>query len=86
MESEKVGFVRASKSGEAINVSIDLADFEKAKALKFPGKGDREYVRLVINKANLDKVMAGEKDVTTISQILDSAPAPADEPAAEPAA
>ena len=74
MESNKVGFVRRSKSGQAVRVAIDIADFEAAKAQKYSGKGDREYVNLVINKDNLDKVMAGDKEVTTISQILDEPP------------
>jgi hypothetical protein len=60
-----LGFARKSKAGNALNIAIDAGAF--AKAQKFAGKDGREFVALVINADNLNKVMSGEKEVTSVS-------------------
>ena len=76
MESTLIGYVRASKSGKALRLSVLTEAFENAKSQSFKGKDGREMVGLVINVDNMQQVLNGTKDVTNLSQIID-------EPAAE---
>jgi hypothetical protein len=67
--SNLLGYARKSKAGGALKLSIDFNAFITAK--RFKGKDGREFVALVVNADNLNKVMAGEKPVTSVSQIVD---------------
>ena len=66
-DSELIGFVRKSKAGNALNISISAEAI--AKAQTYTSKNEEEYIGLVINLKNLQKVIAGEKEVTSISQM-----------------
>ena len=63
-ESTLLGYARKSKAGGALNLAIDFNAFIKAK--RFKGKDGREFVALVVNADNLNKVMSGEKAVTSV--------------------
>ena len=68
-KSNLVGYVRKSNAGGAIKVSINsdaLSDCET-----YVTSDGQEYVPLVISLNALNKVLNGERVVTTISQIQD---------------
>ena len=67
MKSELVGFVRMSRTGNAVKVSISKDAFENARS--FLSQNGEEFVPLVIALGHLESLIAGEKEVTSISQI-----------------
>ena len=69
--SNLLGYARKSKAGGALKLSIDVVAFAQAK--RFEGKDGHQFVALVINADNLNRVMSGEKEVTSVSQIVDPA-------------
>ena len=68
-KSNLVGYVRRSNAGGAIKVSINSDAFSDCETY-VTGDG-QEYVPLVISLNALNKVLNGERVVTTISQIQD---------------
>lgn len=68
-KSNLVGYVRRSNAGGAIKVSINSDAFSDCDTY-VTGDG-QEYVPLVISLNALNKVLNGERVVTTISQIQD---------------
>ena len=68
-KSNLVGYVRRSNAGGAIKVSINSDAFSDCET--YVTSDGREYVPLVISLNALNKVLNGERVVTTISQIID---------------
>ncbi len=68
-KSNLVGYVRRSKAGGAIKVSINSDAFSDCET--YVTSDGQEYVPLVISLNALNKVLNGERVVTTISQIQD---------------
>ena len=64
-----VGYVRRSNAGGAVKVSINAAAFEQC-ATYVTADGE-SYVPLVISLGALERVLAGDRAVTTISQFHD---------------
>tara|TARA_B100001113_G_scaffold332312_1_gene309267 strand:- start:192 stop:446 length:255 start_codon:yes stop_codon:yes gene_type:complete len=67
--SNLVGYVRRSNAGGAIKVSINSDAFSDCET--YVTSDGQEYVPLVISLNALNKVLKGERVVTTISQIQD---------------
>ena len=68
-KSNLVGYVRRSNAGGAIKVSINSDAFSDCET--YVTSDGQEYVPLVISLNALNKVLNGERVVTTISQIID---------------
>ena len=64
-----VGYVRRSNAGGALKVSINTAAF--ADCSTYITSDGQAYVPLVISLAALNKVLDGERAVTTVSQLQD---------------
>ena len=67
--SNLVGYVRRSNAGGAIKVSINSDAFSDCET--YVTSDGQEYVPLVISLNALNKVLKGERVVTTISKIQD---------------
>ena len=68
-KSNLVGYVRRSNAGGEIKVSINSDAFSDCDT--YVTSDGQEYVPLVISLNALNKVLNGERVVTTISQIQD---------------
>ncbi len=68
-KSNLVGYVRRSNAGGAVKVSINSDAFSDCET--YVTSDGQEYVPLVISLNALNKVLNGERVVTTISQIID---------------
>ena len=68
-KSNLVGYLRISNAGGAIKVSINSDAFSDCET--YVTSDGQEYVPLVISLNALNKVLNGERVVTTISQIID---------------
>lgn len=64
-----VGYVRRSNAGGAIKVSINASAFEQCST--YVTADGESYVPLVISIGALERVLSGERAVTTISQFKD---------------
>ena len=64
-----VGYVRRSNAGGALKVSINTAAF--ADCSTYMTSDGQAYVPVVISLAALNKVLDGERAVTTVSQLQD---------------
>ena len=67
--SQLVGYVRKSKSGESLKMSIDAEAF--AKAEKFSAKDGRQFVSLIANADKVGQIMEGEREVTSLCQLVE---------------
>ena len=65
-QSRLVGYVRRSNAGSEIKVSINVDEFKNCEV--YTTSDGHQYVALRINLNALNKVLAGERVVTTISQ------------------
>ena len=65
-QSRLVGYVRRSNAGGEIKVSINVDEFKNCE--KYTTADGQTYVALKINLNALNKVLQGERVVTTISQ------------------
>ena len=68
-QSQLVGYVRKSKGGGALNLSIDAGAF--AKAERFSGADGREFVSLIVNLDKVQDIIEGEREVTSLCQLVD---------------
>ena len=68
-KSNLVGYVRRSNAGGAIKVSINSDAFSDCET--YVTSDGQEYVPLVISLNALNKVLNGERVVTTITKIQD---------------
>ena len=64
-----VGYVRRSGAGGALKVSIDTEAIQACST--YTTSDDRAYAPLVISLRALQRVLDGERAVTTISQLVD---------------
>lgn len=62
-----VGYVRKSNAGGAIKVSINTAAFADCET--YTTSDGQTYVPLVISLGALNKVLQGERAVTTVSHL-----------------
>jgi hypothetical protein len=68
-KSQLVGYVRKSKNGGALNMSIDAEAF--AKAERFAGKDGRQFVSLIANADKVNQILQGAREVTSLCQLFD---------------
>ena len=66
-EAELMGYVRRSKKGGALNVSVSTDAF--ARAERYQTQDGKEYVGMIINLSSVQDLLEGRKEVTGISQI-----------------
>jgi len=64
-----VGYVRRSNAGGALKLSINTAAF--ADCSTYMTSDGQAYVPLVISMGALEKVLTGERAVTTVTQLHD---------------
>ena len=64
-----VGYVRRSGAGGALKVSIDTEAIQACST--YTTSDGRAYAPLVISRRALQRVLDGERAVTTISQLVD---------------
>lgn len=69
-ESVLVGYVRKSKAGGALRISVDVSAFEKAE--RFQSGDGRDFVYLIANADRIEQILAGDREVTSLCQIVDS--------------
>jgi hypothetical protein len=67
--SEVIGFVRKSKSGNALKINISARAFETAE--RYTSTSGEEFVSLVANLAMVQAVIDGVKEATTLCQFND---------------
>jgi hypothetical protein len=65
-QSRLVGYVRRSNAGSEIKVSVNVDAFEECR--KYTTSDGQTYVALRISLSALNKVLDGERVVTTIIQ------------------
>ena len=66
--SQLIGYARKSIDGRSVKLSIDATAFEKAN--RFSTQDGREYVQLVMNADKIVEIINGEREVTSICQIV----------------
>jgi hypothetical protein len=69
-QSQLIGYVRKSKGGGALRLSIDAAAFSKAE--KYKGSDGREFVSLIVNLDKVQDIIEGEREVTSLCQLVDA--------------
>ena len=69
MESELIGYARKSRNGNALKLSISTTAFEEAQ--RYSTKNGEEFVGLILNVDHVYQLLEGEKDVTSICQLVD---------------
>ncbi len=68
-ESQLIGYARRSNRGAALKLSIDAGAFDKAK--RYKSSDGREFVSLVASADKIGQILEGQKEVTSLCQILD---------------
>ena len=68
-KSELIGYLRKSNNGNALKMSISTEAF--GNATRYKGKDEKEYVSLIVNLEKAREVMEGQREVTSVSQLLD---------------
>ena len=68
-ETKLMGFVRRSKIGGALKLSVSQNAFESAE--RYVTSDGTEYVGMIINLNRLRNLLNGEQEVTAISQIVE---------------
>ena len=68
-ESQLIGYVRKSNGGGALKLSVDAEAFSKAE--RFSTKDGREYVQLITNIPKIQEIISGEREVTSLCQLID---------------
>ncbi len=64
-----MGYVRKSKGGGALNLSIDTEAF--ANAVKVPSRdGTRQFVSLIANADKISQILEGQREVTSLCQLI----------------
>ena len=69
-QSQLIGYVRKSRSGGALNMSIDAEAF--AKAERYSSKDGRTFVRLIANVDKIGQILEGDREVTSLCQLTES--------------
>lgn len=73
-QSNLVGYVRKSKGGGALNLSVDVNAFDNAQ--RFSGSDDREFVSLIVNLDKVQEIINGEREVTSLCQLVENGSKP----------
>lgn len=68
MESKLIGYVRKSNNGNALKMSISTEAFEEAQ--RYTTQDGKEYVNLITNLEKIKEIIDDQREVTSISQIL----------------
>ncbi|UCE73993.1 MAG: hypothetical protein JSV56_13395 [Methanomassiliicoccales archaeon] len=68
VQSELIGYVRKSKGGNALKLSISKEAFDDAQ--RYLSQDGKEYVGLVINLSKVQEILDETRDVTSICQIV----------------
>ena len=68
-KSELIGYLRKSNNGNALKMSISTEAFENAA--RYTGKDEKEYVGLIVNLEKAREIMEGQREVTSVAQIVD---------------
>jgi hypothetical protein len=68
VQSELVGYVRKSRNGNALKLSISAEAFDSAQ--RYLSQDGKEYVGLIVNLAKIQEILDDTRDVTSICQIL----------------
>lgn len=63
-----MGYVRKSKGGGALRLSIDAAAFSNAE--RYKGSDGREFVSLIANVDKVRDILEGEREVTSLCQLI----------------
>jgi hypothetical protein len=68
VQSELIGYVRKSRSGNALNLSISAEAFDSAQ--RYLSQDGKEYVGLIVNMAKVQEILDDTRDVTSVCQIV----------------
>ena len=68
VKANLLGYVRKTKSGNAIKVSISTEAFDKAE--RYSTLDGREFVSMIVNISKIQQILEGQKEVTGISQLV----------------
>lgn len=68
-QSKLVGYVRRSRGGGALKMSIDAEAF--ARAERYKSQDGREFVSLVANADKIGQILEGDREVTSLCQLMD---------------
>ena len=71
VQSELIGYVRKSRNGNALNLSISAEAFDNAQ--RYLSQDGKEYVGLIVNIAKVQEILDDTRDVTSVCQIKDEA-------------
>lgn len=66
--STLMGYVRRSRNGGALSVSVAEDAFEQAE--RYETADGTKYVGMIINLNKLRNILAGDQEVTNISQLV----------------
>jgi hypothetical protein len=67
VQSELIGYVRKSRNGNALKLSISAEAFDSAQ--RYLSQDGKEYVGLIVHLAKVQEILDGTRDVTSICQI-----------------
>ena len=65
--SRLVGYVRKSKKGNVLKLSIDVTAFSEAN--RYSTADGREYVTLVANLDKVQEILYGQREVTSLCNL-----------------
>lgn len=68
VQSELIGYVRKSRSGNALKLSISAEAFDSAQ--RYLSQDGKEYVGLIVNTAKVQEILDDSRDVTSVCQIV----------------
>lgn len=68
VQSELVGYVRKSRSGDALQISISVDAFDSAQ--RYLSQDGKEYVQLIVNTSKIQEILEDSRDVTSVIQII----------------
>ena len=71
VQSELIGYVRKSRNGNALKLSISAEAFENAQ--RYLSQDGKEYVGLIVNLAKVQEILEDTREVTSVCQIKDEA-------------
>lgn len=68
VQSELVGYVRKSRSGNALQISISAEAFDNAQ--RYLSQDGKEYVQLIVNTSKVTEILDDTRDVTSVVQVI----------------
>jgi hypothetical protein len=68
VQSELIGYVRKSRSGNALKLSISAEAFDSAQ--RYLSQDGKEYVGLIVNTSKVQEILDDSRDVTSVCQIV----------------